>query len=108
MSYLLSSGNYSDANQIELKADPGTDELSPAEVKMLQEVFDEFHDYTFSRMRDYCKQLPEHEDMAKGSSKPLPIDKILKAMGKADKDILEAERMNNESLMLDEILSGCV
>ena len=94
-----------EANRIKLKLDPGTDELSLAEVKMLRAVFDEFRYYTFPQMLAYCQNLPEHEDVGNGS-KPLPVENILKAIGKSHEEIVEAERINNEDLVLDTILSG--
>jgi hypothetical protein len=93
-----------EANQIRLKADPGTDELSRAEIKILQSVFDECRNFDFSRMRDYCHNLPEYEDVGAGS-KPLPIERILKAIGKTDEAILEAERMHNNNCLADMLLS---
>ena len=80
-----------DTNRISLKNDPGVEELSKAELVILDGTFAKFKDFTFGRTRDFFSRLPEHEDIAMGS-KPLPVERIFKALGKTDAEIQEAEK----------------
>jgi hypothetical protein len=79
-----------ETNRVFLKDDPGVDELSKAEIGILESVFAKFHGYSWSQMRDFCHSLPEYEDVGKGS-KPIEIDSILKALGKTDDQIRDAK-----------------
>lgn len=93
-----------ETNRIQLKADPGLDELSKAEVEILQSVFDKFHNYTWKQMRDFCHGLPEYEDVGNGS-KCLPFERILSAVGKTVEEIREAERRHIGFRMADILLA---
>jgi len=93
-----------DANRIFLKADPGNDELSKAEIAILQSVHARFKDHTWKQMRDYCHSLPEFEDVGK-KSKPLPPERILKGIGKTDPEILSAENRQKEIQVLEMVLA---
>ena len=93
-----------ETNRVQLKGDPGVDELSKAEVDILQSVFDRFRNYTWDQMRDFCHNLPEYEDVGKGS-KPLPFEKILLAVGKNPSEIQEAERRHIGFRMADMLLA---
>jgi len=79
-----------ETNRIFLKADPGTDELSKAEVGILDSVFTQFRDFTWSQMRDHCHVLPEYEEVGRGS-KPISFERILRALGRSEAEIQEAE-----------------
>lgn len=78
-----------ETHRIFLKEDPGIDELSKSEVEILDSIYKQFKTFTWRQMRDYSHDLPEYEDVGKGS-KPLPSDRILKALGKSEDDIREA------------------
>jgi hypothetical protein len=78
-------------NQIVLKSDPGTDDLSRAEIKILEESFHKFNDMRFSEVKNFFKKLPEHEEVGK-TSKELPFKKILLSLGKSPDQVAEAER----------------
>ena len=69
-----------------LKEDPGTAKLSPYEVRKLEEVSDRF--WTFD---DYDIAIATHQfqewidnQPVQGSSKPIPVEDILTAIGHAD------------------------
>ena len=93
-----------ETNRVQLKGDPGVDELSKAEVDILQSVFDRFRNYTWKQMRDFCHTLPEYEDVGQGS-KRLPFERILLALGKTEAEIQEAERRHIGFRMADMLLA---
>ncbi|MEI6424510.1 MAG: Panacea domain-containing protein [Lentisphaerota bacterium] len=98
------SNSNDETNQICLIKDPGTAELSRAEIQILQSVFNKFSKYTWKQMRDYCHRLPEYEDVGEGS-KPLHIDKILKVLGKTSAEIHEFQEMYKGIHMAELLLS---
>jgi hypothetical protein len=93
-----------ESNRVFLTKDPGTDELSKSEMKILQELHSKFKNFTFGKMREFCHSLKEYEDVG-GSSKDLPAEKILKAVGKSDSEITEIEE-SVHSLQLADMLLG--
>ena len=71
------------------------DELSEAETDVLQETWVQFGWMTKYQIRDYThKFCPEWED-PKGSSNPIPFERILKFLGKANSSAL-ANRLESE------------
>jgi hypothetical protein len=93
-----------ETNRVFLKGDPGQDELSKAEIKILEAVHSKFKNYTWKRIHDYCERLEEYEDVGK-SSKPLPTERILKALGKTPQQIKELEQ-TSRGLQLADLLLG--
>lgn len=89
-----------------LKEDPGTDELSPAEIKMIESVHARFKDYSWHEMRDFAHGLPEYDESVGKSSKPIPVEAILQAVGKSREQIQDIERSVKESQMMDLIFSS--
>lgn len=74
------------------------DELSPAEIKILELVWNRFGKMNQYELRDYThKNCPEWED-PKGSSAPIPVERIFKFLGKADSDAL-ASKLESERIM---------
>ncbi|MFA6176372.1 MAG: Panacea domain-containing protein, partial [Phycisphaerae bacterium] len=69
-------------NRISLLQDPGTSELSRAEITILESVFEKFNEFTWKQMRDHCHDLREYEDVGK-TSKPIATERILSALGKS-------------------------
>ena len=72
------------------------DELSKAELKVLNEIATKFKNYNGYRLRDFThKHCPEWED-PHGSSSPIPYERLLKHLGKRHSieiaDTIEAER----------------
>ena len=92
-----------DANRIRLKKDPGNDELSRAEIAILEATYNKFKDFGFSTLRSFFKALPEHEDVG-DSSKILPTERILKAVGKNEEQIRMAEKEQSASRLMEMIL----
>jgi uncharacterized phage-associated protein len=93
-----------ETNRVFLKADPGIDELSKAEVGILESVFQKFRNYTWRQMKDFCHRLTEYEEVGR-SSKPLPFERILTALGKSPKEIEEAEARHVEMCVAEMLLS---
>jgi uncharacterized phage-associated protein len=93
-----------ETNQIFLKEDPGVRELSKSEIRILEKVYLKFKNYTWKELRDYCHSaLPEYRDVG-GTSKPLPAERILKALGKSQREIEEAHRRFVELQVADLLL----
>ena len=62
------------------------DELSPADLECLDAVWSKFGHMTQWQIRDWThikKNVPEWED-PNGSSTPIPVERILMALGKSD------------------------
>jgi hypothetical protein len=92
-----------DTNRIKLKADPGEDDLSKAELDILKATFERFKDFIFRQTLEFFGALPEHEAITAGS-KPLPVERIFKALGKTDAEIQEAEREYLQAQFADMLL----
>jgi uncharacterized phage-associated protein len=95
-----------ETHRVFLKEDPGADELSPAEVRMIEGVHARFGDYTWKAMKDFAHSLPEYDGSVGNSSKPIPVESILRAVGRTREQIQETERSVKESQMLDLIFSA--
>lgn len=73
------------------------DELSDSEIEVLETVWDRFGKLSKWAIRDYTHTLPEWQD-PKGSSHPIPHQKVFQALGRTDKEAdelaarIEAER----------------
>lgn len=92
-------------NRVSLNNDPGVDELSRAEIAILESTYAKFKDFTFGRLKKFFAELAEHENV-EGTSKVLPIERILKALGKTEDQIQEAEKEQNDIRLTDMILGG--
>jgi hypothetical protein len=90
-------------DRLSLLADASDDELSKAEIKILKTAHDKFKDLTFSKIKAFFANLSEHENVGK-TSKVLSIERILKAVGKNDSQILEARKQQRSYEMADLIL----
>lgn len=91
--------------EISLIKESGSEYLSKAEIKVLDEVFDKFHNFSWSQLVHYCHTLPEWEDPG-ASSSPIDFEKILGALGKNPAEIKEIENQAAESGLLDAILKN--
>jgi antitoxin SocA-like protein len=80
-----------DANRVSLKGDPGIDELSKAELTILNGAYAKFKDMGFGQLRQFFADLREHEDVG-STSKILPTERIFWALGKTNEEIKKAER----------------
>ena len=78
-------------NTVSLKSDPGIDELAKAEITILESVHAQFKGFTWKQMRDYSHTLGEYEEVGK-SSKRIPPEAILRALGRSEDEILEVQK----------------
>jgi hypothetical protein len=68
-----------------------TGELSRREIKLLDEIDEEFHDRHYGWFINYTHRqdiFPEYED-SEGSSLPIPFERILKSVGRSDVEVEE-------------------
>ncbi len=92
-------------NRIVLRADPGVDELSKAEIAILEAVHAQFKDCTWKQMREFTHTLPEYENVGRGS-KPIRTESILKAVGRTDEEVADAARGHWEISVADALLTN--
>lgn len=76
-----------------LVKDPGDEELSDFDVKLLTELFDRYKAYSYSRMIDVVHGLKEWEDPG-ATSTVLAPETILRGAGATDAEITDFERVN--------------
>lgn len=85
--YIAPLSNY----EVELKAEPGNDELSGAEEKLIEEIFAAYGRYEpFELVEMLHKTLPEWKETTSGRV-PLGYRDILEAAGKPGEEIEEIE-----------------
>ena len=75
---------------VRLRSDPGEDELSTAELELLDEIFREHGAKSRWDLVDLTHQLPEWKN-PQGSAIPIQYRDILKAGGKTDLEIAAVE-----------------
>ena len=85
------SDSDDETNIVALVGDPGSSELSDAEIAILERVHAKFRTYDWRRMRDYCHDLPEFEEIGQ-TSKMLPTERILEAIGFSESKIEGAKK----------------
>jgi len=76
--------------EVRLLTDTPVDQLSPAEVAIIDEVFAEFGDWDKWKLVEFTHGLPEYRD-PEGSSAPIPVRSILFAEGWSEEDVREVE-----------------
>ena len=83
-----------------LHNDPGTDELSVEEMNLLNEVFENFKNYSFEDMKKFCHSLPEYDETVGAGSDPMRLGKCLvrlenqaEDMSHIAKTIIDMQRM---------------
>jgi uncharacterized phage-associated protein len=94
---------HSEGHAIELRRDPGLDDLSKAEIAKLQEVADRYRDVDDEDLSMLTHDFPEWKNHAVTSgAEPIPWEEVLAAQNK--EDILEiAESNAATSRSLDEL-----
>jgi hypothetical protein len=73
--------------EIELKQQPSDDELSKAEIQLIEEVYKNFGFKNRWKLRDYTHDLPEYVETS--SSIPVPYATVLKAEKMSDEQVDE-------------------
>jgi len=94
-----------DGHRVSLKADPDTDELCKAEIKILTEIFTQFKDVTFTQIKNYTHSLREYEKVGR-SSKPILPETILRALGKTEDQIKETRKQYAQVNFLNDLLAA--
>lgn len=98
--YISAPSNF----EVELKADPGDDELSRAEVRLIGEIFAAYGNYEpFDLVRLLHKTLPEWKEVQSGRIQ-IEYREILQAGGKSPEDIEEIESELDSLRMVESIL----
>ncbi len=88
---------------LKLRNDPGGDHLSPAEGKIIDEVFNQFHRFAkdqFGFAKYLHKHFAEIEEVEPHGRKPLPIEKVLEgnANSAAVDGLMRAELKERDAL----------
>ncbi|MDE0089131.1 MAG: Panacea domain-containing protein [Candidatus Poribacteria bacterium] len=70
-----------------IKDDISSDELSQAQIDLINDVFKEFGNKSFGQLKNHLHSLPEFDDPG-GSSNPIDWNTLLKATGWSDEDLI--------------------
>ncbi|MEM9540600.1 MAG: Panacea domain-containing protein [Cyanobacteria bacterium P01_E01_bin.42] len=90
---------------IKLIQDPGNNELCEAEENILRQVYQEFGHYDRFDLAKLTHHFPEWQNPGE-SSIPIAVEKILKVLGKSDREIEEIQQDAIREAYLDEVLNG--
>ncbi len=90
---------------VQVQSDPGEDELSTAEVQLLDEVFRLHGAKSRWELVDLTHKLPEWKD-PQGSAIPIQYRDILKAGGKTDLEIAAVEDELEGVALIENLLGG--
>lgn len=91
---------------IELVQETEIDELSKREVKIIDEIFENFGSMDEWELREYTHKLPEWED-PKGSMIPIRVSNLMKIIGKNEEEIKEFEDEVNNNKYAKALLTKC-
>ena len=91
--------------QVSLLAEPEFDELSKAEVGLIEEIYKEFGHWNRWKLVDYTHSLPEWTD-PKGSSIPIEYKEVMKAVGKSDQEIAETMSELEEEALFEHLVKA--
>ena len=84
--------NYGDGHTVCLLGlCPGVGDLSPAEIGLIHEIFEEFGHKTFGELEEYFQALPEYKDTG-GLSGPIKWETLLQAVGWTGEDLEEVKK----------------
>jgi len=92
-------------NQVCLKAEPSRDHLSKNEMRLIESVYEQFKGLTWIQMKNHCHSFPEYEEVGK-SSKTIPLENILSAVGKTQDQIKEIEKAQRELAIMDSLMEA--
>lgn len=93
-----------DGNSIKLLKDPAQGALSPAELGFLESTWSDLGALDPWELSRRSHELPEWQDPS-GSSRIIPVENILSAVGLSDHQILEIQRAEREFDAEDRILA---
>ncbi len=73
--------------KLRLDKDPGDDELSPADLNQIKEIYEKFKGWGFNKLKNFFENLPEHT-LTK-SQVPIAFADILRVTGSSEEEINE-------------------
>ncbi|UKO99640.1 Panacea domain-containing protein [Nostoc sp. UHCC 0870] len=91
-------------NFVDLLKDPGNDELCEEEEEIIQEVYATFGHLDPFHVAEWTHDLPEWED-PHGSAIPIPVEAILKNVGKCEEEIEVIRQEASREAYLDEVIN---
>ena len=94
-------------NRVSLLNDPGDDDLCEEETEIIQQVYQAFGQLDPFEVAEWTHDLPEWND-PHGSAMPIPVEDILKNVGKSDKEISEIQQEATREAYLDDAMKGGV
>jgi hypothetical protein len=94
-----------ETNQVTLKHDPGSAELSRNEMHLIKELHSKFANFTWRQMKEYCHTLAEYENVGK-TSKGIRQEALLRAVGKTEAEIQQIARDQREDQVVAELLKA--
>ncbi|MBI1852913.1 MAG: SocA family protein [Planctomycetes bacterium] len=87
-------------HNLRLIDDPGVGPLSEADLQVLREAHKLCQDVDVWKLRDLTHLLPEWKDPGK-SSKPIPVEEILRHLNKTEEEIEEVRQQSAEDVYFD-------
>ena len=99
--HIESAGRY----ELRLRMKPDLGPLSDAEVKLIASVYDRFRNHDRWRLRDETHALKEWEAPGE-SSREIPLEEILQALGKGEDEIEEVRQTAREGAYFDSIFGA--
>ena len=92
-------------NHVELRKNAPTDQLSPAEEQLIDEIYSDFGHLTEWQLVAYCHRLPEWQDPGR-SSQSIDVRDILRAGGHGDEEIQAIEDALEGEALADRLIGG--
>lgn len=97
--------SHHNENYVSLVSDPGDEELCEEEEEIIQQVYQTFGHLDPFDVAEWTHDLPEWKN-PHGSAIPIPVEDILKNVGKSDEEIGEIQREAIREAYLDKVLNG--
>lgn len=94
-----------EGHEMHLKVAPGDDDLSNAELSLIDDIYDRYGKLTKWQIRDLTHDFEEWSDPGK-SSYPISVPDVLHATGKRGEQISRVLRDMNGLAKVDAILQG--
>jgi hypothetical protein len=89
---------------------PGLDDLSDAEVELIDGIAERFQDMSWPDLRDFChdpENCPEWQDPG-GSSAPIPFERVMESTGRSEEQIAISKSLARSSLRFDHVMKAAL